>query len=548
MRRICRIMMTAMLLTGCASVRKPEAVVVAERPERELADARSSSEVSDGEMQLERDDTKSPSDEESIQLTGFQSSAELDVKIDEQTSNPGDLQSAAPWKALAAEPHAVQFDEVVRSVYRSYPMLEAALLNRNIALGQQVGASGAFDLKLKGGSENGPQGFYQTYRQSIGVLQPTYWGGEVFAGYRVGRGDFQPWYQERQTNDGGEFKAGVLVPLARNRDIDARRAELWKAGYGRNLAEPDIQAALISFVQDASYAYWDWVAAGENHRIAKRIFALADERTDRIEAQVKAGFLDPPELTDNLRLVAIREAKVADTRRKMEQTAAKLSVYWRDSQDNPIVATEAQLPGFPEVTLVEDDLGANIQQALSQRPELRMLDLLRQQVQVDYSEAVNQLQPELNAVLWGSQDVGAPTSSKRDKSPYESEASVHLDVPIQRRKARGKMTESQGKIAQLSAKRRITADKISIDVQMAHSALRSAWEQVERTREAVAYAEDLAAIERANEEAGVSDMLKVSLREQYAVESAEKNVEALKLYFESQADYRAAMAEDQIDR
>jgi len=548
MRRICRIMMTAILLTGCASVRKPAAIVVAEKPDLEAVDARSPAEFSRGDAPLEADDTKSSAHAESIQLTGFQSSDQLDVKIDEQTSNPGDLQSAAPGKALDAEPHAVQFDEVVSSVYRSYPMLEAALLNRNIALGQQVGARGAFDLKLKGGSENGPQGFYQTYRQSIGVLQPTYWGGEVFAGYRVGRGDFQPWYQERQTNDGGEFKAGVLVPLARNRDIDARRAELWKAGYGRNLAEPDIQAALISFVQDASYAYWDWVAAGENHRIAKRIFALADERTDRIEAQVKAGFLDPPELTDNLRLVAIREAKVADTRRKMEQTAAKLSVYWRDSQDNPIVATEAQLPGFPEVTPVEDDLGANIQQALSQRPELRVLDLMRQQVQVDYSEATNQLQPELNAVVWGSQDVGAPSSSKRDKSPFESEASVYLDVPIQRRKARGKMTESQGKIAQLSAKRRITADKISIDVQMAHAALRSAWEQVERTREAVAYAEDLAAIERANEEAGSSDMLKVSLREQYAVESAEKNVEALKLYFESRADYRAAMAEDQIDR
>ena len=119
---------------------------------------------------------------------------------------------------------------------------------------------------------------------------------------------------------------------------------------------------------------------------------------------------------------------------------------------------------------------------------------------------------------------------------------------MQRRKARGKMTETQGKIAQLSAKRRITADKIAIDVQMAHAALRSAWEQVERTSEAVEYAEDLAARERTNEEAGVSDMLKVSLREQYAYESAEKNVEALKLYFESRADYRAAMAEDQIDR
>jgi outer membrane protein TolC len=548
MRRICRIMIAAILLPGCASVRKPEAVVVVERPELFSVDARKATVTSDGDEAQENDGLDDSSESKPIHLTGFQTSSELDVKVDESASPTEPLQSAAPGKALDAEPHAVQFDEVVSSVYQSYPLLESALLSRNVAWGQRVGASGAFDMKLKGASENGPQGFYQTYRQNIGVVQPTYWGGEVFAGYRVGRGDFQPWYQERQTNGAGEFKAGVQIPLARNRDIDARRAELWKAGYSQSLAEPDIQAQLIGFVQDASFAYWDWVAAGENHRIAKRILMLAEERTGRIEAQVKAGLVDPPELTDNLRLVSIRQAKVADTRRKMEQTAAKLSVYWRDELGHPIVATEDQLPGFPETEAIEEDLAANIQQALQQRPELRMLDLLRQQVQVDYSEAVNQLQPEVNAVLWGSQDVGDPSSKKGDKSPFESEASVYLDVPIQRRKAHGKMTESQAKIAQLSAKRRITADKIGVDVQMAHAALRSAKEQVERTGEALGYAEDLAVRERQNQEAGTSDLLKVSLREQYAVESAEKHVDALKLYFESRADYRAAMAEDQIDR
>ncbi len=92
------------------------------------------------------------------------------------------------------KPAPIVFDEVVGSVYQSYPLLEAALFSRNIALGQQVGASGAFDTKLKAASENGPQGFYQTYRQNVGVIQPTYWGGEVFAGYRIGRGDYQPWY------------------------------------------------------------------------------------------------------------------------------------------------------------------------------------------------------------------------------------------------------------------------------------------------------------------------------------------------------------------
>ena len=184
MRRICRIMIAAILLTGCASVRKPEAIVVAEKPDLQAVDARLPEEPSRGDVPLESDDTKSSLYEESIQLTGFQISAEPDVKIDVPTSPAGDLQSAAPGKALDAEPHAVQFDEVVSSVYRSYPMLESALLSRNIALGQQVGASGAFDLKLKGASENGPQGFYQTYRQSIGVVQPTYWGGEKHKGVR----------------------------------------------------------------------------------------------------------------------------------------------------------------------------------------------------------------------------------------------------------------------------------------------------------------------------------------------------------------------------
>lgn len=547
MRRICRILFAAILLTGCASVRRQEAAATY-TPEFARVDSPNARGEIEGGPGTQGEASGVVDTENPVQLVGFQDDADSDARITPQETQSLELQSAAPANAAEAGAHAVQFDEVVDSVYRSYPLLESALFSRNIAIGQQVGARGAFDLKLKGASENGPQGFYQTYRQSIGVVQPTYWGGEVFAGYRVGRGDFQPWYQERQTNDGGEFKAGVQVPLARNRDIDARRAELWKAGYGRNLAEPDIQAQLIEFVQSASYAYWDWVAAGENHRIAMRILELADERTGRIEAQVNAGLVDPPELTDNLRLVAIRQAKVADTRRKLEQTAAKLSIYWRDAAGDPIVATEEQLPGFPKTEQVADELTSDIQRAVSQRPELRMLDIMRQQIQIDYSEAQNQLQPELNAVLWGSQDVGAPTSSKRDKSPFESEASVYLDVPIQRRKAYGKMTESQGKIAQLTAKRRITADKIGVDVQMAYAALVSAWEQVERTDEALRYAEDLAVRERKNQDAGASDLLKVSLREQYAVESAEKHVEALKLYFESRADYRAAMADDQIDR
>lgn len=448
---------------------------------------------------------------------------------------------------LAADGSQLSLNSVIDSVYQSFPLLQAALYLRNIALGETIAAQGEFDLKLKGASENGPTGYYQTYRQSIGLIQPLYGGGEVFAGYRIGRGDYQPWYQGRQTNDGGEFKAGIGVPLLQNVDIDPRRAALWQAQYGRLLAEPDIQAQLIAFVQDASYAYWEWVAAGENFRIAEYVLNLALDRTARIRNQVEAGLLDPPELTDNLRLVAERRAKLAEMQRKLDQSAVKLSLFRRDSAGRPIVPDMEMLPKFPpppapSQTPVQTDIAL----ALQQRPELKVLDWHRRQLEVEYAQAENLTLPTLDAVIAGSQDVGQATSSKRDKSEFELEASLFLDVPVQRRKARGKMTALEGKLGQLSAKRRIMADKIAIEVESARIALAAALEQVKQANEAVRLAEDLAERERQNLELGLSDLLKVTLREQFAAESALKSVEALLLYYQAEADLRAAQGLDQL--
>ncbi|MCA9057574.1 MAG: TolC family protein [Planctomycetaceae bacterium] len=476
--------------------------------------------------------------------------ASLNDSLDDRaTPDNAVRQVAARDEWDVSEEASVSLSNVIESVHNSYPLLEAALFNRNIALGEAISASGQFDLKLKGASENGPTGFYQTYRQSLGVQQPLYGGGEVFAGYRVGRGDFQPWYLERQTNDGGEFKAGVSLPLLQNVAVDQRRADLWNAQYGRQLAEPEIQALLIDFVREASYAYWEWVAAGANYRIAQRVLELAEERTTRIRSQVDAGLIDPPELTDNLRLVADRRAKLADAQRKQRQTAMKLSLYLRDPSGQPIVAGPDSIPGFPEPDETHQvDPDDEVSIALNSRPELRILDWQRKQLEVDYGQAKNLTLPALDAVVQGSQDMGQPTSSKRDKSQFEMEAGIFLDVPVQRRKARGKIAALEGKFSQLRAKRRMVSDKITVEVINARIALEAALIQVEQTEEAVRMAEDLAERERVNQESGSSDLLKVTLREQYAAESASKAVDAKLLYYQAEADLRAAMGIDQIRR
>lgn len=441
----------------------------------------------------------------------------------------------------------IDLDAVIDSVYRTYPLLEAAVQQRTIAFGEQLQALGEFDLKVTAASENQPTGFYETYRQRVGFIQPRYEGGNFFGGYRVGRGNFEPWYKERETNGVGEFRVGLAVPLARDRRIDERRAALWRANAGRRLADPDINAQLIGFVQEAGYAYWNWVAAGEKYQIAEEILKLAEERTEGIRRQTEEGALDPPVLTDNLRLIADRRAALAAARQRLRLSAVKLSLYLRGPDGRPFIPDDSMLPKFPPpVAIAPEAMASDISDAINQRPEIAVLAFMRQQLEIDFAQASNEFQPSIDAVLGASQDVGTPATRLNDKGEFEADASVYLDVPVQRRKARGKMQSTQGKIAQVAAKLRLTEDKVVADVQAAYAALIAAYEQVEQMRQSVEFAEDLAARERLNLEMGFGDLLTVALREQFAVEAAGGLVDALRIYYLAQADYRAALAEDQL--
>lgn len=489
--------------------------------------------------------TRHPSRSDSTVVVNGNTADVRSTPTGQQNSTTSDSDTAA----VSGASDRITQEMVIASVLRSYPQLQAAMFARNIAAGERQAAAGEFDLKLKGSSDNGPAGFYETYRHAIGLDQPLYSGGQAFAGYRIGRGDFQPWYQERQTNSGGEFKAGVRVPLLQNVDIDERRAALWAAQYGRQLAEPDIQAQRIQLVQEAIYAYWEWIAAGESYRITDRVLHLAEDRGDRIRSQVEAGLIDPPELTDNRRLIAERRAKLADAQRKLEQTAIKLSLFWRDDSGNPMIPTADQLsaialPPQPDSNHPMDT--TDIEAALRQRPEITAFSWQQKILQVELSQAENLTLPEFDAMLTAAQDVGEPSSSKRDKSQLEIEAGLFLEVPIQRRKALGKMAAVEGKLAMLAAKQELVKDKIAVDVQAAQVGLQRSMEQVVQTQMSVELSEELAARERQNLDAGLSDLLKVTLREQYAAEAAQKLVDALLLYHRAEADLRAALGADAV--
>ena len=476
-----------------------------------------------------------------------------DATVDPEKTQPLDPPQLSPADAdLLKElskteygaPGGLQLSDVVQSVNQTFPLVRAAYEEARIAGGNQLAAWGSFDLKLKAESENGSPGFYQTYRQKAGFEQPLYDGGQVFGGYRIGRGSFEPWFRERQTNDGGELKTGVRIPLAKNRDIDSRRAALWRATYERELANPEIRQQVILFVRDGSLAYWKWIAAGQKVQIGRRALELSQTRVDQIESRVKRGDLAPPVLEDNRRSIAEREARLIDLERELEQSAVKLSLFFRAADGSPLIPDEDQLTAFPEPrpfdrTRLESDASL----AVSRSPKLEAIGALSQVIGVDYNEAANEALPQIDAQFTGSQDMGKPTSKKRDKSRFELEAALYFEVPLQRRKARGKMIATGAKLAQLRAKREFVESKVIADVQAASIAISAAYDRVLKTRESLRLAVYMAQVERREFELGESNLFTVFQREQFAIEAAATEIDALSEYFDAQAEYAAALAE-----
>lgn len=497
--------------------------------------------------------TTPPQPAASIQTTAFEAEAEqpkpLPAVESDETSENEPLQQPAeiiPSPDEVASLPTTTLDEVVQSVVVHFPVIQQALAGRRIANGQVLEASGAFDHKLEGFYESQPLDFYENHRGSIGIKRDTTWGGQTFAGYRIGRGVYEPWYLERETNKGGEFKAGFMAPLVRDRVIDANRAELWQAQVERTRIEALIQMAVIGATRDGSIAYWDWVAAGENLRIAQSVLELGIERRDWLEKQIAAGEKKKLDRIDNRRIIVTREAKVVDAERKLQQTAAKLSLFLRTPNGRPLLV-EGMPSKDPFETLDEGRFAldeSDIPFAQSNRPEPRELNLVSQQLRIALRQACNETWPDVDAGLQVGQDVGEPTSSTRDKSELELEARLTLSVPLERRKAFGKVRQLRGKIAQVRAKQRLTLDKITIDVQVAKAALEAASQRVKQTTEAVDLAKRLQVAEQDLFVAGQSDLFTLNLREKQAADAAVERVAALRDYHIALADYAAALGID----
>ena len=444
----------------------------------------------------------------------------------------------------------LQLSDVIASTYRAFPLLEIARLQSGVVAGQQVSALGAYDTKLEYYSLNQPVGFYETYRNGIGFARQLWWGGYASAGYKIGRGDFEPWYKERQTNAGGEFKVGLVQPLLQGRAIDPQRVELFQANLRRQAVAPEIQYQVLIASQDAARAFWQWVEAGNVLKAQDKLLDIAVKRGEQLERSLAVGAASNLDVSQNAQQIYERQFKVNDTRQKFRDSAFKLALFLRDEAGSPLLVPPQWLPeDFPEINQLEPgDFDKDFQNALAIRPELTLINLDRQSLRWDLTLARNQMLPNVDLTMQTTQNMGEATSDPNVKGPLQLEVGVIGGVPIQRRKSIGKAQSTEAKLNQVSQKLEFQRNKIELELRTSRNALDIAQQNVTTSRELLKQANITLAIFKKANEAGEVDLFFLLNQEIKVNDSEVKLLEAERDFFTALAAMQAALGLDPLEQ
>jgi len=485
-------------------------------------------------------------------------STRLDVRAATASLTQPPVDDHAPEEP-APKPRAgpvLTLGEVITSLARHDPRMHGAEEAVRGASGQIKANRGFYDPRLRARGVWEP--FFHNAILDARVEQPTtLWGMTAWAGWQVGVGR-RPYYANTfdsvldvddrvgsrdVRSTAGTLAAGVTVPLWRDGRIDRPRANVRQSTMERERLQDVRDARRLELEAQAATAYWTWVASGLQLEIEKTLLDLALERDGALKRRIELGALDPLAAVDNRRLILDRERRVVAAERGFQAAGLALSLFLRDHQGDPVVATDERLPGRLPATVHPraDDIEAEIADAIEQRPDRRATTTMQRQAEVELRWAKNQRAPRVDVSGWVAQYLGRPLVPDLRRTSLV--AAVSIEIPIPMRAARGRIEATQASMAMIAADLRFLDDQIAVQVRDGHSALLAAYQRARLAAQEVELTRQLARAEYRKFQLGAGDLMLVNLRELASADAATAEVQAVADYFVAKANLEVALGE-----
>ncbi len=433
-------------------------------------------------------------------------------------------------------------EQVIKSAQQHYPKILAYYDAIEAASASVLEAEGFFDVKLKQELLNKSRGYYDGSLTNTTVSKRLkFLNGEVYSGYKRSYGSFPLNEYANYTNDKGEFNAGAKFSLLRNSSIDEQRLNLSIAKLRLEENKIQLEKITMQMRQDASKAYWGFVASGLIFKVYEDLYKMALERNTQLETRFKKGDIAKILLTENKRNILHRKSSMIKARQDFENNALYLSLFWRDENGDPKIANIEMLPKldfakrnahFEKVNLEED-----MRHALENRAEARVIKNKIAQEQNNLLQAKNLLNPQLDVDLKASKDYG---NGPLSRSQSNNAIKIDFETPLQRNQAKGKISATTAKISAIKFEEKLLLEQIKTELKQLKNSLDAITEINQIVNEEIELSKTLEDAEKQRFWQGGSNFFLINLREQESASAQIAALEILEKYQKTIAEYKAA--------
>jgi outer membrane protein TolC len=447
---------------------------------------------------------------------------------------------AVEKKTAKKEKRAVatlSLEEVLKQTRAQAPKILMSL-EKVISAEEKVRAArGNFDANIEGEYYNRREGYYPGKHYGAKVVKPLqYLGAKIYGGWRKSEGAFPAYEGEKVTLEEGEVMAGLSFSLLRNFNIDEKRLKLGVSQLKLQESQWKNKEVFMKLQKEASVAYWAWVAAGHMLEVAEDLLSLSVNRQDAFEKRIKKGDLAALYSVENRQYIVKRRSKVQKALAEFQMAALYLSLYWRDNNGKPIIATLDQVPKLDDMessSLKNKDL--KIQDLISANFSLKSLS-----TQID---AANQTQeffdsrylPDVSIKYEVLEDRGVGSKTLQG---MDHKIVVGIEIPLEYNLIKGEARANDAKRRILNHERRLLEDNLKVSVNQLKAKLEASMKIIKNAREEVSLGRQLEAGEKKKFRSGASDFFVVNLREMNTFDARLRQIEALFTYQETIAKYR----------
>lgn len=397
----------------------------------------------------------------------------------------------------------IKVETILEDVEKNFPKLIMQQEKINASLGKYQKSKGAFDVSLKGEYKNYLEGYYDAELSEISLNKPIgFANSELSIGQKKGTGLIPVYLQEYATDQTGEFFLRFNLSLNRYRDIDNRRFNLWVNKNNVVIEKLKMALKLIDVKISVNNVYWTWFFYNQKKAIYQELLKLSKNRFKAIKQRVAKNDLAQIYLTESELYILNFQNELVAIEAELNQYFAKLRLYYpKLSKDMSPILNIEENSNF-------DSTQFNSEKALKIRPELKIIELLKENNQFDIQLAEQKTKAKIDLIAerYEAQDK---------KSPYldENIIGIKVDIPIERDLGKGDIARAKSENKILFAQQELIRREVLAQITNLNTRIQADLDSIKITKKEVQNAKKLQRAEWTKFRSGASDFFLINTRD-----------------------------------